>query len=256
MKKLIFTKSLDDICQGDILHEPNNLNNNTKFYRVYKRNGRLCFFRFDNVPIYLDIKKSHNAVKINFHIVEEVENKYLFNTWISNGEINVKLNTLDYNKLNPKSSGFDKIIATTNKDLELPLFSENLIEFIIQRNGILNIADVVVDEVGFINVILEEECYNIITNDSAIKWWNEQTITVKERLANKILKKHYSILNDIEIEMLCEYNKSLKDIAYKFSEEYVSKNTNFQVGDGHWRARVNMCADVFLCGIYWKMDNK
>lgn len=40
-----------------------NLNQETHIYEVYKRIDRLCFFRFRNVPIFLD-KDSNNAKKI------------------------------------------------------------------------------------------------------------------------------------------------------------------------------------------------
>jgi hypothetical protein len=54
--------SNDEIQEGDYVYE-NNLNQETSIYQIYKRNYRLCFFRFSNVPVWLD-KTYHTAKKI------------------------------------------------------------------------------------------------------------------------------------------------------------------------------------------------
>jgi hypothetical protein len=58
----IYITSDEEIKEGDYIYE-NNLNNETRVYMVEKRNDRLLFFRFRNVPIWLD-KNRHNCKKI------------------------------------------------------------------------------------------------------------------------------------------------------------------------------------------------
>lgn len=58
---LYFTTD-DGIKEGDWVYE-NNLNQDIRVYQIQKREGRLLFFRFRNVPIWLD-KNNHNCKKI------------------------------------------------------------------------------------------------------------------------------------------------------------------------------------------------
>lgn len=58
----LYITSDDEIKEGDWIYE-RNFNNETFIYQIYKRNDRLCFFRFTNVPIYLD-RNTNNAKKI------------------------------------------------------------------------------------------------------------------------------------------------------------------------------------------------
>jgi hypothetical protein len=58
----LYITSDDKIKDGDWVYE-NNLNQETKIYQIEKREGRLMFFRFKSVPIWLD-KNQHNCKKI------------------------------------------------------------------------------------------------------------------------------------------------------------------------------------------------
>lgn len=58
----LYILSDEEIKEGDYIYE-NNLNLETSIYQIYRRSNRLCFFRFRNVPIWLD-KKQHTAKKI------------------------------------------------------------------------------------------------------------------------------------------------------------------------------------------------
>lgn len=61
-KQHLYIISDDEIKDGDWVYE-NNLNQKTKIYQIEKRDGQLMFFRFENVPIWLN-KNVHNCKKI------------------------------------------------------------------------------------------------------------------------------------------------------------------------------------------------
>lgn len=58
----LYITSDEKIQEGDWVYE-NNLNQEIKIYQIEKREGRLMFFRFRSIPIWLD-KNSHNCKKI------------------------------------------------------------------------------------------------------------------------------------------------------------------------------------------------
>jgi hypothetical protein len=58
----ILAVSDEEIKEGDLVYE-NNLNQETTIYQIQKRDNKLMFFRFRNVPIWLD-RNQHNCKKI------------------------------------------------------------------------------------------------------------------------------------------------------------------------------------------------
>lgn len=120
----LYFLSDEKIKEGDWVYE-NNLNQETKIYQIQRREGKLLFFRFRNVPIWLD-KDSHNCKKIiattNEDLYPIIEERY------SNGEKKGVKSQIILSR--PSQQFIEKYIAEYNKG---NVISDVLVEY--EDNG-------------------------------------------------------------------------------------------------------------------------